>query len=123
MDPASPFACSDCGQRSVAGGDTCARCGNGPLLDLRQDLVRQTLREEDDRRRERTAQRGIWVGVPIGIVSMLALAFTAPAVIKAIPIPLPVAFRVIVLMCLVAWGASRLYVRLFPAERRFPDLV
>ena len=123
MDSAAHFACSDCGHRVPDNAGDCPRCGNGPLLDLRLDLVRHTLREEDDRRREKVVQRGIWVGVPIGIISVLAVAFTVPDVIRAIPIPIPLGFRVILLMCLVAWGASRAFVRLFPAQRRFPDLV
>jgi len=58
----------DCSARNAAAGD-CASCGQGPLLDSRDALVRATLSQQDG---ERARKRGrLLIAIAAGVAAVL----------------------------------------------------
>ena len=122
MPEAENFVCSDCTRPGPDGGD--CPCGAGPRLNLGDPQVVEMLVETDDRAVEKTKQRNLWLGVGAGLGLVVAILFTVPQVILAIPLPLPFAnpIKIIGLMILIAAGASKAADALLPAKRKFPQL-
>jgi hypothetical protein len=69
------WACSDCGNVQGAQGK-CGRCNSDPLLDMRDVRVRDALVQEDDARKDSREGRVRWLGVGVGIVSVVAACFS-----------------------------------------------
>jgi hypothetical protein len=65
MPADAPWICMDCAACGPSPGD-CASCGEGPLLDLRDPLVRGTLLQQDA---ERARARGRLL---LGVASAIA---------------------------------------------------
>ena len=66
---AAPWVCATCGSH-VAGPGTC--CGE-PRLDLREERVRDLLRDIDLRAEQRRETRARFLGTGIGVVAVIAL--------------------------------------------------
>lgn len=117
------FVCSECASPGPDAGE--CPCGAGARVDLADPAIVQMLVEIDDRAAERAKQRHVWIGVACGLVVVIGILFVAPALIVAIPLPLPFAnpIKVIGLMILIAAGAAKAASALFPARRKFPGLV
>jgi hypothetical protein len=67
-DRPSPWVCMDCAARNADAGD-CATCGQGPLLDSRDALVRTTLVQQDG---ERARKRGrLLIVIAAGVAAVV----------------------------------------------------
>jgi hypothetical protein len=100
------MACIDCGHRFDAGAE-CLKCKNGPLLDLQNPDVRQSLLQEDDERRSKRRSQAIWASVPIAGLAMGLLQ---------------AGFIGVMIGGAVGYGCSLLLAKIFPAKQLFPYL-
>jgi hypothetical protein len=73
-DRTSPWVCMDCGARNAAAGN-CATCGQGPLLDSRDALVRTTLVQQDGERARKRARLLIVIAAAVAAVVGFPIVF------------------------------------------------
>ena len=100
----------DCAARNTAPGN-CTHCGEGPLLDLRDSLVRTTLRQQDLEAGRKKIQKlmgaagalGAFIGFPLVLFLGEFVGLAAAVGVGAL-----------ILFALKA---------MFPYRPRFPDLV
>jgi hypothetical protein len=115
------FACMDCGSRQSGAGN-CSKCGEGPVLDLRDSEVRLTLVENDDRRRSRRDHRMILVSIPIALATFGGLCLVPGFTLVFWAIPGPMFLKFIFGIAAGGFAISRLLLRLFPVKQHFRDL-
>jgi hypothetical protein len=116
---AAPFICATCGHRAAAVGD-CPHCAETPLLDLRKPEVRELLDDIDSRLRRRRDQQFIWVGVGASIPAVIALASIGAFRDLMTLMRMNHFIGWIALACILAFGLSRVLLKIFPAPRRLP---
>jgi hypothetical protein len=112
-DEPKPWACSDCGERSVAPG-RCRRCGEEPLLDLNDPDVVEVLLGQDQRRLETRRQRNIALSVPVGIA--------VAAGVLCVPFPVPGVARAPIVGLACSWVSMLVLDRVSPAAPRWSAL-
>jgi hypothetical protein len=119
---AKTYVCSDCAASSTEPGD--CRCGGGALLDIEDPAAVEMLVSQDDRVEEKVKQRNLWIGVGVGLFTVVAILLVVPKLILAIPLPIPFAnpIKVVTLMILLAAGAMKVANVAMPAHRKFPQL-
>jgi hypothetical protein len=117
------FACTDCGRRWHAPIE-CA-CGAGPLVDLEKPEFREMIVEMEDRRAESHGQTLLWAGVGVGMVGGLFMLLAFPLFIRMIPLPIPFSLPIKVIGMMIGFAvlASKVLAAMFPARRKFPELV
>lgn len=104
-DQPAQWACSDCGQRCSASG-VCARCGEGPLLDLEDPNVVQRLIAQDEERADAKRRWKIAVALPFGLITACVTMFV-PGHYRMYEVPVvaaPLAGLVVSLLVLVTLG-------------------
>ncbi|HEY1954414.1 MAG TPA: hypothetical protein VGH28_02360 [Polyangiaceae bacterium] len=104
-----PWVCMDCAARNDAAGN-CARCGEGPLVDARDALVRKTLRDQDDERGRKRSRTLIVAAAAIGSIFGLPCLLLFGEVLGLV---------VVVLLAAGIYGVLRLTFSLKP---RFGDV-
>ena len=114
------WVCSDCGARWDAGGD-CARCGEGPLLDLRHPTVREELLKDEQRRREKHSQRLLALSALIAVLAWCSLGFFSIEVVMFV-IMMPGGLIAVAGIAVAAFVLSRILGSIFPLKPRFPYL-
>lgn len=118
--PSAPWACTDCGARGEASGD-CARCGQGPRVDLREANVREVLIEDDRRRAEKRGQQFLFMGIVLMVLGWLSVGLVSfPLMMAALSMPGGLIF--VVALAVGAVGVQKLLLTLFPPRPRFPYL-
>jgi ribosomal protein L40E len=103
------WICMDCAARN-AGAGNCARCGEGPLLDLRDAQVRGALHQQDEERGRAKSRKLLAVAAAIGAVLGFPIVFTLGAIIGLLGV---VAFGGLIFLVLRA---------VFPYKPRFADI-
>jgi hypothetical protein len=88
-------------------------------MDLRQQEVRDLLRDIDTRRQDRVETWVHWGSVALGIGLAIALIWLVPPISLIIPF-LPRFMNVILIMAGLAFGSFVLFSRLIRARPRFP---
>lgn len=117
--PASPgWACSQCANLQPA-SDRCARCGYDVLLDTAREGVRELLRENDERMKDKYRDRNRWIAVTGGVGLVIAAMFL-PGYWKArgtVYPGLPFLADQILFMVLIALGLLKLLDARIPRTR------
>jgi hypothetical protein len=116
------WVCIDCGHRQAAEG-TCTACGHEPILDLRDEKVRELMRDVDLRLQLRREGRFRLIGVIVGMTVIFALwTRSAYWAARGTFYPgLPFLIDQWLFMALIGLGLSKLLEKKF-AKRRFPYL-
>ncbi len=109
MNAELPWICMDCGAHNGAAG-SCAKCGEGPLVDARDALVCTTLRNQDAERGRKRSQMLIGAAAAIGAVFGLPLVLFLGE------------FVGLVTVVLFGAGIYAVLRLLFPYRPRFADL-
>jgi hypothetical protein len=119
--PSPHWVCLDCGARQEAKGP-CARCGKDDTSDLRDEKIRELMRDVEERLERRREGRLRFAGVLVGISAVVALA-QVPGYweYRSRFLALPLLFDQLLLMAFFGLGASAGLGRIF-AKKRFPYL-
>jgi hypothetical protein len=119
--PAPHWVCLDCGARQTAKGP-CARCGKDDTSDLRDEKIRELMRDVEDRLARQREGRLRFGGMLVGVAAVLALA-QVPGYweYRMRFLALPLLFDQLLLMAMFGFGASVGLGRIF-ARKRFPYL-
>ena len=116
------WVCIDCGSRQPAEGN-CRACGHELTLDLRDEKVRELMRDVDLRLRLRREGRFRLIGVLVGMGVIFAL-WMVPAYWRArgsVYPGLPLLIDQWLFMALIGLGLSKLLEKKFSGQR-FPYL-
>ena len=105
-----PWVCMDCAARNDAAGD-CARCGEGPLVDAREALVRKTLQDQDGELGRKRSRMLIGAAAALGSVFGLPLVFLLGEFVGLVAV---------VLVGAGIYGVLRLF---FSYKPRFTDVL
>lgn len=117
----APFwVCIDCGARQAEKGP-CANCGKDDTSDLRDEKIRELMRDVEDRLTRRREGRLRFLGVLVGMAAIGALWFV-PGYwdFRAHTFALPILIDQWILMALVGLGVATLLARF--GKKRFPYL-
>jgi hypothetical protein len=117
-----PWVCMLCGYRADADGE-CAGCKKGPLLDIRQEQVRELISDHEGRMRRRREGAFLWVGVAFGILAVLVMwDFAFYRKLRRAFFALPFFIDQVLLMAAFAYAAQVLLSKVLPFRSRFPEI-
>lgn len=114
------FVCLDCGARQATSGK-CGACGHDDTLDMRDEKVRELMRDTEERLERSREGKLRFVGVVIGIGVVVCLWMIPGYWDATIFIHLPVLFDQWLLMALIGFGAMKGLEKVF-GRKRFPYL-
>jgi hypothetical protein len=112
-----------CGHRAKADGD-CPFCRDSPLLDIRDDGVRELIREHDRRRRQSREQKFLWLAVIGSIIVVIAANIFIPNYqqLRRETMALPFFLDQILIMAAIGYVGQLLLSKLFPVKAKFAEV-
>jgi hypothetical protein len=113
------WVCIDCGHRQAETG-RCGGCGHDDTLDLKDDKVRELMRDIEQRLTDRRETKVRFLGVGIGMAVVIALwAVPGYSTIRQ-GMAMPLFLDQLILMALAGFGVVKLL--MMRARKRFPYL-
>jgi len=114
-----PWVCLDCGGRQANQGQ-CAACKHDDTLDLRDEKVRELMRDVDQRLADRRDGRFRFIGVAVGMVVVFALWLVPGYWTFRSVYAIPLLIDQWIVMALIGFGVVKLLGKL--VKPRFPYL-
>jgi ribosomal protein L40E len=114
-----PWVCLECGARQAEQG-ACRRCNKDDTLDLRDDKVRELMRDVEQRLADQREKRLRFLGVGVGMAVVFGLWLVPQYWTFRRVFALPLLFDQWVVMALLGFGTMKLLGR--RAKKRFPFL-
>lgn len=119
LDLRDPWVCLDCGARQAERGP-CGRCGKDDTADLRDEKIRELMRDIEQRLADRRDGRLRFLGVAVGMATVFGLWMVPGYWTVRMAIALPIFFDQWILMAGIGLGVAAVLRRY--ARPRYPYL-